>query len=197
MQKFAFKNNQPIDLLQVTIPGERITLVPVNEHFAEDIFVAFTAEITRYMMPKPADSIDDTLAFIRSASQGNKDATDLVLAITDSHSGEFYGCCGFHVRGNTRAPELGIWLKKSAHGFGYGREAITMLVRWSLSWLDYDYALYPVDRANGPSRKIPESLGGELAGEARVETMRGTFLDEVIYQVPVETLESRLAQAVC
>ena len=55
-------------------------------------------------------------------------------------------------------------------------------------WLKYepwqfDYLIYPVDRANIPSRKIPESLGGIIFEEKKTKTMSGGVLDEVVYKI--------------
>ncbi len=81
---------------------------------------------------------------------------------------------------------LGIWLKSGAHGNRYGREAINFLVQWTVENVDFDYLRYPVDRANIPSRKIAESLGGTVYEENRVETMSGGILDEVVYKITKE-----------
>jgi hypothetical protein len=43
--------------------------------------------------------------------------------------------------------------------------------------LYYEYFLYPVDRANTPSRKIPEALGGKVAREYEYKKMSGNILD--------------------
>ncbi|NKB69159.1 MAG: GNAT family N-acetyltransferase [Candidatus Latescibacteria bacterium] len=182
----AFSSKDPVDLETVRIDGERIYLQALDERFAEAIFSEFTAEITRYMGPKPAANIDETLAFIRGAVEGMRGGRDLVAAIICKDDDQFLGVCGLHGqgRGQGRIPELGIWLKKSAHGRGYGREAIWTLVRWAVEKLQIDHFIYPVDRANTPSRKIPESLGGTIFAEQRSKTMWGGELDEVIYRVP-------------
>jgi RimJ/RimL family protein N-acetyltransferase len=114
-----------------------------------------------------------------------KNGTDLIFAILDKQTKEFLGVCGLHGAKNPREPELGVWLKKSVHGKGLGREAINVLRRWSERMLSVDGFIYPVDRRNLPSRKIPEALGGVVAGERRVQNMSGIELDELIYRIPV------------
>ena len=61
------------------------------------------------------------------------------MAITKKENGEFLGCCGFHGKGNPRTPELGIWIKKDAHGKKYGREAIKTLTSWVVENIDFDF----------------------------------------------------------
>jgi hypothetical protein len=40
-----------------------------------------------------------------------------------------------------------------------------------------------VDRNNIASRKIPESLGGEIVKKLKLETPSGKILDEVVYKI--------------
>ncbi len=190
MHKFEFISKS-IDLTSVRIEGWRVTLLSIDESFGQSIFQEFTPEITRYMFPKPARRIEETLAFISQSLIGMRAGWNLVLAITKASSGEFLGCCGLHGKDSTRSPELGIWVKKNAHGYLYGREAITNLVKWTAENINFDFLVYPVDKANIPSRKIPESFGGIIYKEKIVKTMSGGILDEVIYTIPAESLRSK------
>ena len=183
MQTFNFKGQSPVDLTSLRIEGERIILLSITESCSPEIFKEFTPEITRYMFPRPAEKIEETLSFISGSLEGMLSGRDLVLVIKKKESGEFLGCCGLHGKGNPRTPELGIWLKKDAHGKKYGREAIRILTLWAVENIDFDYIMYPVDKANIASRKIPESLGGIIFEEKRVRTMSGGFLDEVVYKI--------------
>ena len=74
-------------------------------------------------------------------------------------------------------------IKKSAHGNGYGREAVHTLVNWSKKNINIDYFIYPVDRRNIASCKIPESLGGEVVEEFKAETSTSKILDKVVYKI--------------
>ncbi len=169
--------------------GQRISLLPINESYASEIFKEFDSEITRYMLPKPAENIEETLTFIRNSLEGMKEGNELVLVITKRDDGEFLGCCGLHGRGKPRTPELGIWLRKDAHGNQYGKEAIRILISWAAKHIDFDYAIYPVDKANAASRKIAESLGGSIFEEKKMKTMNGRYLDEVVYRISNEMLK--------
>ena len=190
IQPFIFRQQPPPDLTALRIEGQRVILPAIHEKFAAEIFTEFNAEITRYMFPKPAETIGGTLAFITESLTKMRRRTDLVLAIAH-REGEFLGCCGLHITQGYRTPELGIWLKKSAHGNGYGKEAIELLTTWAVVNLEFAYAIYPVDKANIPSRKIPEALGGFVISEQKVEAMTGHVLDEVVYKILYETLRAR------
>ena len=171
----------------LSIPSERCTLRPISLDYAEVIFSEFSPEVTRYMTPRPAKEISETAEFIKSAISQRQAATDLILVILDRESNQFLGVCGLHVRGNNSEPEFGIWLRKSAHGSGYGKEAITTLKDWAEETLALDSFIYPVDRNNTPSRKIPESLDGIVFEEKQVKTMGGQILDEVVYRIPAKS----------
>lgn len=193
MQVFDFKSKTPVDLTALQIEGVRVFLRSIDESFCAVIFREFTSEITKYMYPQPAVKIEDTLSFIHASIKGMRSGWDLSLAIIKKKKSEFLGCCGFHGRGNPKTPELGIWIKKEAQGQKYGIEAIKTLTSWAVDTINFDYAVYPVDRANLASRKIPEALGGIIFDERKVGTMSGGCLDEVVYRIPYDTLKNNQA----
>ena len=158
-------------------------LRPVSMDDAEDIFREFTPEITRYMVPTSPDDIQQIRLFIDLSNKGMTNKEDLVLSITRTSNEEFLGVCGLHGKKSPDTPELGIWLKKSAHGESLGREAITNLAAWAQSNLSYNYLLYPVDRDNIASRKIAEHLGGEIFHEKTRKSMSGKVLNEIAYKI--------------
>lgn len=180
---FQTRDGSGLDCAAVEIVAERVLLRPIAETYAADIFHTFTAQVTRYMEPQPPQQIADTLAFIHRSQRGMRRGENLQFVILKRGSEEFLGCCGLHGYEKPRTPELGIWLKTAAHGHGFGREAITALTRWIEQNLSYDYLTYPVDRANTPSRKIPESLGGAVMEEMRSTTPDGRVLDIVVYHI--------------
>ncbi len=192
MQAFDLKTSEILDFTRVKIPSERLLLTTSLNRYRKDIFREFNADIIEYMLPKPAENIEETLTFINDSMVGMRGGWNLALAITVNSTGAFLGCCGLHGKGRHRTPELGIWIKKSAHGHKYGREAIQALAIWACENLDMDYLIYPVDRANIPSRKIAESLGGKVFEEKLVKTARGGYLDEVKYRLTIEeTLKAK------
>lgn len=186
MCKFQFLGLQPSNLLSLTIAGDRLRLVAISNEFERDIFNEFTSTITHYMFPSPASNIEEIRAFIAKSRLGMKNENDLNFIILIQGTGEFLGCCSLHGEDNVRRPKLGIWIKQSAHGHGYGREAIHLLVNWACHNIDLDHFVYPVDRQNIASRKIPESLGGKIVAKSKMETPSGKILDTVIYRIDLK-----------
>lgn len=170
-----------MNFLTVEITTSRLLLVPIAIKYKDEIFLEFTEEITTYMYPNPAQTIAETEAFIQNSIQQLQDGTNLQVVILDKETHEFLGCAGLHNLG--KAPRLGIWLKKAAHGNKYGLEAITALKNWADQNLDYEYISYPVDKNNIPSRKIPEALGGKVIKEYEKVTPSGKILYALEYQI--------------
>jgi ribosomal-protein-alanine N-acetyltransferase len=184
--RISFHGKKPLDLESCQIASARLMLKPITQQYAQAVFSEFTADVTRYMFPKPAERIAETEEFIRKSEEARAAQADLVLVIVDRFSEEFLGCVGLHMRNdNPREPELGVWTKKSAQGQGYGREAIQALHRWASENLQVDFFVYPVDRANVSSRKIAEFLGGVFVQEKKVPTMHGSVMDSLEYQIPI------------
>lgn len=172
-----------IDLTAFELDTQRLSLRPISMDYAQDIFREFTSRITRYMGPKPPERIEETQDFIRSSLSALQSGVGLQLVILKRITGEFLGCCGLHGGGGGQRPELGIWVKWSAHGNGYGKEAIVALKQWADTNLSYEYMTYPVDRRNNASRRIPEALGGYVFTEGKSLAQDGRMLDIVVYKI--------------
>jgi [ribosomal protein S5]-alanine N-acetyltransferase len=164
------------------INGERVILKPISMEYAEIIFCEFTSAVTKYMYPKPSELIGETENFIQEAIQQRVEGTDLILLILSRVTSEFLGICGLH-EVHTDTPEFGIWIKTSTHRNGFGREAIQLLKTWADRNLNYKYFIYPVDKRNIPSRKIPESLGGKVVREYEKMNLSNTLLHILEYRV--------------
>lgn len=174
-----------VNLDKIKIESARLRIRPIELSDAEDVFREFTPAVATYMTPSPAASIEDTKGFLKYAIEGRKKATDLQLVIECVESGQFFGLIGLHTRFGARTPEIGIWLKSTAQGKGFGREAVVALKEWSDRNLDYDHIVYPVSDLNTASRKIPESLG-VIAGEEKVHVERAgrEALEILTYAIP-------------
>ncbi len=170
------------DLTKEIIITPRLKLVALSQEYAQDILENMTDEITTYMNPRAPRKIEDVLKYVYAQLPKIKFGEELPVVILYKETGEFLGAGGAHHL-ETDTPELGIWIKKSAHGNGYGREAVTGLKQWIDENILYTYIKYPVDRNNIPSRKIAESLGGTIADEYKKKNMSGHVLDEVEYRI--------------
>lgn len=134
------------------------------------------------MYPRSPSDISETEVFINESILVNGNGSELRLVVLKKESQEFLGCAGIHgITGQT--PELGIWLKQAAHGNQYGLEVITAIKKWADGNLNYECLIYPVDRRNIASRKIPEALGGIIFTEYDTKNLSGNILHILEYKI--------------
>lgn len=158
------KENKESRSIPEGIETQHLLLKTISLVYKDDIFKEFTPEVSVYMGPQPTGNIQDVVAFIESSMKTNSEGSNFQIVIVDKATEEFIGCGGLH-HIDTKTPELGIWIKISAHGHGYGKEAMQALKKWADENLDYEYILYPVAQENIASRRIPESMGAKVERE--------------------------------
>lgn len=171
-----------MDFTNFFLETERLLLVPLSMKYKHDVFREFNSSISQYMFPKPPEKIEETEEFISKSEEAIKSGSDLQLVITKKDDNEFLGLAGLHAV-KTQTPILGLWVKKSAHGNAYGKEAITALYHWAKENLQFDYLIYNVDKDNIPSIKIPESLGGVVASQKVSKGLAGNTLNILVYNL--------------
>ncbi|MDP1603846.1 MAG: GNAT family N-acetyltransferase [Legionella sp.] len=170
-----------LDYLQLTLESKRVKLIPISRKYAKDICREFTAEVTQYMWPSAPKTQTEINQHILDQRLKMQNEEEIALIIAEKSSLEFLGYTCLH-KADSKTPELGIWLKKGAHGFNYGFEALNLLKTWAETNIEYDYLKYPVVRTNIPSCKIAEKMGGIIKDEYFKTSESGKLLDEVEYR---------------
>lgn len=182
IEKNQTRLENKLELGSFSIETERLLLRPVSMEYAEEIYKEFDDEITEYMSPSTPEDIADTKKFIEESTKGFLKGEEIVAVILKKNTLEYLGNGGIH-HIDTKTPELGIWIKKGAHGNHYGREAIAGLKKWADMNLDYKYLKYPVAEENVSSRKIAESLGGKEVLKYPHANQKGVPLNIVEYHI--------------
>lgn len=188
---FIFKNKifksergmNPLDNSNLTIESERIKLVSIREKYIPNIFKEFNDEITTYMYPIPAKNIAETTGLVKSIMKKNESGDDFTFIIIHKDTEEFIGMGGVHHL-RKPFPEFGIWTTKHSHGNHYGFEAIQAAYYYFSK--KYSGFIYPVDKDNIPSKKIPLRLGGILKKRIDQLNMGGKVLHIEEYFIPVD-----------
>ncbi|MBN2795197.1 MAG: GNAT family N-acetyltransferase [Clostridia bacterium] len=178
-----------MDLSQLTLTTERLFLRAISEEDIEPVFKNFTKDIATYMGPQPSEDISGVYTFVKSSLTGLKEGTNLQMVILRKETEEFLGCVGLHDL--NQDPELGLWLKKEAHGNGYGLEAISSVIQWARASIAFDHLKYPVDQRNAPSKRIPEYFNGKIVNRYKEKNMAGEVLDLLEYWI-YESVECEL-----
>ena len=146
------------------------------------MFETFDTRITRYMYPKPSDTVEEMGRFVSESVEGLVAGTNLQMVILSRPDEVFLGCIGLHAVDRSD-PEMGLWLKEAAHGRGLGREAAGALIAWACAQGRFTCIRYPVDRRNLASRKIPEAHGGVIVRTFSAVSLGGVELDLVEYRI--------------
>jgi len=166
----------------IEIITTRLRLLPASPVWLKEIAVEFTPEITRYMSIDPHGDPNMAEDFINRSQQQLQNGTDLELCILEKETYGFLGCCALHHL-NTPAIEIGLWIKKTAHGNGYGTEVVQALMAWATDHFSFEYFYYTVDKENLPSIKIPEKLGFLLAAQYPKKKTEDKYLNMLEYRL--------------
>lgn len=150
---------------------------------AEDVYACITPAITEFMFWEPPQSFAAYKAR-REATLLSDSKNDVSFVIRRRDDRD---CLGIASLDDVRAesPELGIWLKASAHGHGYGREAVRAVIAWASQALSKQSFLYSVAIKNVRSRRIAEALGGAIVG-----SRTSPKYDSVVYRIAYEGTET-------
>lgn len=177
--------NYLMDLTKIDFETNRLRLVTQvkNYHeFDKEIFKELNEEITAFLICEPFNILEETKKAVSNRYEKILAGKDISLRVLDKKTEEFLGHATL-TEVDTQTPELGIWIKKSAHGSGYGKEAMQGLKEWAEKHLNYDYLLYPVDKRNISSIKIAESLGGVIGRMYDKKFKSGKLLHTIDYKI--------------
>jgi RimJ/RimL family protein N-acetyltransferase len=176
-----------MDLTSLSLSSQRLLLKSFTRDDAREAFLEATPTIARFMSWEPAPSLEAFERIWQSWIPKMRAGTDVSLTVRHKPSLEFLGIAGLH---NTDAiePEVGIWIKKFQHGYGYGREAVATVVAFVASELGKQGVLYPVVEQNGLSRRLAERLGGRIIGTRLLRKAAGIEHPEVVYRIPAPAL---------
>jgi RimJ/RimL family protein N-acetyltransferase len=171
-----------MDLSSTSLRTKRLILRAFAPADAPDSYGATTPALTRYMTWDPAPSLEHFEQIWRTWLPMLAAGTDVPLVVRLASSHEFLGMAGLH-HILAPEPEVGIWIKETMHGYGFGREAVAAVVSFAAR-LGKQAVLYPVVEQNLASRHLAERLGGDVIGKATLRKASGVELPEVIYRIP-------------
>lgn len=160
---------------------ERLIIQPFKALFLEDYFREFTDEVTQYQYPDSFPNLEtanDVLSgFMQAMEQG-----DMLELVVLGENEEFLG--SIEVFGiQEKTPEIGLWLKSSAQGKGYGYEALRGIMDYLSMAQKYEYIIYEADVRNKPSIRLIEKFHVEKGGYESVVTESGKKLMLQTYRV--------------
>ena len=152
-----------VDLSQTLITSERLSLRSFTPADAAETFAEANARIATYMSWNPPASEKEFKAIWQGHLANMKTGRELHLVIRDTVTNDFIGRTGLNPA-DAALLETGVWIKESAQGRGYGREAVAAVIKWASERFHPSGFLYPVVDENIPSRRLAEALRGEIVG---------------------------------
>ena len=181
-------------MTHVCLETPRLALEPYSHKYLRAVCRELTPEIVRYQFPDAFES-EEAARRQMDAFQARMEAGEMLeLVILDkTEGGTFAGCLEAHGL-NEPVPELGIWLKKSAQGRGYGREALACLMDYLRRRYGRSICRYEADRRNTGSLRLARKFRWEKVGEQEVTTPTGKrlFLEQYDLSLPCAGETGRL-----
>ncbi len=175
MLSFALDDRRSLRLLEEADASELHSTVEANRSY-----------LARWMPWAATQSLDGTLAFIRSSRKQLADNQGLQLAIVED--GAIVGGVGYsHLDWENRSTGIGYWIAERSQGNGTVTRATRALV-------DHACAAWKLNRVeiragveNKRSRAIPERLGFKQEGVLRQSERVGErYVDHVVYAILAE-----------
>ena len=160
----------------IVINSPRLQLSQFQITDAEEVFACITPSIARFMRWEPP-SWSEYLARCEARLQA-PDLNTFSFVIRRRDSKECLGMTAVEAC-DTESPELGLWMKESAHGQGFGREVVAAVAAWAHETLGKKSFIYPVAVQNIASRRIAEGLHGEI-----IENRTNPKYESVVYKIP-------------
>jgi RimJ/RimL family protein N-acetyltransferase len=160
----------------IVIRSPRLQLSQFQIWDAQEVFGCITPAIAKFMPWEPPSWSEYLTRCEKRVQAPEPNKFSFVVRKLDNE--ECLGMASLEDADPVR-PELGLWLKESAHGQGFGREVVAALVDWGHVFLGKGSFIYPVAVQNIASRRIAENFGGEIIG-----TRANPKYDSVIYRIP-------------
>jgi RimJ/RimL family protein N-acetyltransferase len=167
----------------IVIQSPRLQLSQFQMTDAEEVFACITPAIARFMRWEPP-SWSEYLARCEERMRAPEPNT-FSFVIRRQNNQECLGMMAVEAC-DTESPKLGLWIKESAHGQGFGREVVATVAEWAHKTLGKGSFIYPVAVQNTASRRIAERLGGEI-----IENRTSPKYDSVVYKIPWTASQSR------
>lgn len=160
----------------IVIESPRLRLSQFQMMDAQEVFRCITPSITEFMPWEPPSWSDYVTRCEERVQAPEPNKFSFVVRRLDNM--ECLGMASFE-DADSASPELGLWLKESAHGQGFGREVVASLIEWGHASFGKESFSYPVAVENTASRRIAENLHGKVVGNRT-----NPKYNSVVYRIP-------------
>jgi RimJ/RimL family protein N-acetyltransferase len=168
----------PSDTLHtmIVVQSPRLQLTEFQMTDAQEVFACITPAIAKFMSWEPPTWSEYVARCEKRGQFPEPNNFSFVIRRLDNR--ECLGMASFE-GADSVSPELGLWLKESAQGKGFGSEVVAALVDWGHATLGKSSYIYPVAVQNTASRRLAEKLHGEI-----IANRTNPKYDSVVYRIP-------------
>jgi RimJ/RimL family protein N-acetyltransferase len=160
----------------IVIESPRLRLSQFQMMDAREVFTCITPAIARFMPWEPPSWSEYLTRCEKRVQAPEPNNFSFVIRRLDNM--ECLGMASFE-DADSASPELGLWLKESAHRQGFGREVVASLIEWGHASLGKESFTYPAAVENTASRRVAENLHGEVVGNRK-----NPKYSSVVYRIP-------------
>lgn len=158
----------------IAIHSARLQLGQFQMTDAQDVFGCITPSIARFMPWEPP-SWNEYVARCEKRVQA-PDPNTFSFVIRRLDNKECLGMASFEDVASV-SPEVGLWLKESAHGQGFGREVVVALVEWDMQFTTKEVPptrwLYKIS----PAGVSPKGFTAGSWASARIRNTNPSFTE--------------------
>lgn len=164
--------------------SDRLVLRPLTESDTTDLYAVLSdTDVVNYAIGYAHDSLDDTVAYIRSVIDAYDTGHALILGIMQKQTQQLLGIIGFELwfPSHNRA-EIGYTLGKPHWHQGYATEALLALCQYGFKTLALHRIEATAQPGNTASWRVLEKAGFHRDGLLPDYILsRGTYRDTYLY----------------
>ncbi len=171
------------DFRTVMLQTERMLLRSFVPGDAAEIFAHAFPAVSHYLADRSAPTPESFETLWRAWLEDLANGREATLVARDANTFEFLGVVGLHFTLHAEA-EVGVWIKDSASGRGFGLEAVAAMIAWARRELGVGSVLFAAAESSESSRRIAEQAGGSPVGHRMQRHPSGTTTAMVVYRIP-------------
>ncbi|MFI3116114.1 MAG: GNAT family N-acetyltransferase [Clostridia bacterium] len=162
---------------------EHLHLIPVDFVHEKEIFDNYTKDVSKYLLSEPHLNIAYTHELVNMFIRQKNAGSDYIFTLLHNETNEFLGLAGIHDINN--GASLGVWLKISAQGKGYGTECVEILIDYAKKF-GIKKLIYKVHIENKASKKLIANYCKKRISDYEVETTdAGKVVEYEVYEIKI------------
>jgi RimJ/RimL family protein N-acetyltransferase len=175
-------------LLDVPLPGQTVSVLPLRPEHARGLLEAADPSIWTYSLAAPLSSLRDAEAFVAEALAARAASREVPFVIVRNADGRIAGTTRFlQLEPEYAALEIGMtWIGSQHHGTGVNPAAKLLMLTHAFEAAGVVRVEFQTDHRNGRSRAALAKIGAAYEGTLRryhVHARNGYQRDTMVFSV--------------